>query len=127
MNTKLTGALILSVAATVWLAACSSSPKAGGRPAAIVSGVDLETVHFEALPEIYEAVGTVRSATTSVLGAQMPGAVREIRVKPGDRVRRGQLLAVLDDRSPRALLAAAQASVEEAGFGIAETEQALQA
>lgn len=127
MDIKRTGALLLAVAATAWLAACSSSPKAGERPAAIVSGVNLETVHFEALPEIYEAVGTVRSATTSVLGAQISGTVREIRVKPGDRVKRGQVLALLDDRSPRAQLRGAEASVEEARFGLAETEQALQA
>jgi multidrug efflux system membrane fusion protein len=127
MNTKRTHALLLAVAATVWLAACTSSPKAGERPAPTVSGVDLETVHLEALPETYEAVGTVRSATTSVLGAQISGVVREIRVKPGDRVKRGQVLALLDDRSPRAQLRAAEATVQEARFGLAETEQALQA
>lgn len=127
MNTKSTGALLLAVAATVWLAACTSRPKAGERSASTVSGVDLETVHFEALPETYEAVGTVRSATTSVLGAQVSGTVREIRVKPGDRVKRGQVLALLDDRNPRAQLAASEAGVQEAKFGVTETDQALQA
>jgi RND family efflux transporter MFP subunit len=48
-------------------------------------------------------------------------------VKPGDRVKRGEVLAVLDDRSPRAQLAAADAGVEESNEGLAEVEQALQA
>jgi membrane fusion protein, multidrug efflux system len=76
---------------------------------------------------MYEAVGTVRSAISSVLGAQISGTVREIRVKPGDRVKRGEVLALLDDRSPRAELAAAEAGVEETQYGLAETEHALEA
>ncbi len=92
-----------------------------------MTGVTVETVRLQNVPDAYEAVGTVRSATTSVLGAEIAGTVREIRVKPGDRVKRGQVLALLDDRSQRAQLAAAQASVEEAQFGLAETEQALEA
>jgi RND family efflux transporter MFP subunit len=57
----------------------------------------------------------------------MGGTVGEVRVKSGDRVRKGQLLAVIDDRSPRAQVEAAQAGVEEATQGLAEVKQALQA
>jgi len=90
-----------------------------------VSGVKLETVSLRATPQMYEAVGTVRSADVSVLNAQIAGTVREIRVQAGDHVRRGQLLAVIDDRVPRAQAEAAQAGVQEASQGIAEVEQAL--
>jgi RND family efflux transporter MFP subunit len=69
----------------------------------------------------------VRSETSSVLGAQISGTVREIRVKPGDKVRRGQILARLDDRTPRAQLAGANAGVEEVKYGVEETDQALHA
>ncbi len=119
---------IIVVLATIsWLAGCGSREKAGERTAPSVEGVTVESVHLQTLPENYEAVGTVRSATSSVLGAQISGTVREIRVKPGDRVRRGQVLARLDDRSPRAELAAAEAGVEETKYGVAETEHSLQA
>jgi RND family efflux transporter MFP subunit len=50
-----------------------------------------------------------------------------MRVKAGDRVRRGQVLAVLDDRTSRAQLAGAQAGVEESVQGAAEIDQAIQA
>lgn len=94
---------------------------------ATVSGVTLETVRLELSPVVYEAVGTIRSADTSILAAQLGGTVREVRVKAGDRVTRGQLLAVLDDRNPRAQLQAAQAGVNEAMQGEAEVDQALEA
>lgn len=93
----------------------------------MVAGVKVETVQFQETPEVYEAVGTIRSATSSVLAAQISGTVREVRVKAGDRVRQGQLLALLDDRSPRAQLGAAEAGVEESAQGMVEVEQALQA
>lgn len=107
--------------------ACGTAEQARPRPAAMVSGVGVETVRSQAAPEIYQAVGTVRSATTSVLGAEISGTVREILVRPGDHVRRGQLLAALDDRSPRAQVGAAEAGVEETRQGGAEAAQALQA
>jgi multidrug efflux pump subunit AcrA (membrane-fusion protein) len=109
------------------LLACGSNKPVGGEAAGVVSGVKLETVSLAPVPQMYEAVGTVRSANVSVLNAQMGGTVSEVRVKSGDRVHRGELLAVIDDRSPRAQLEAAQAGVEEATQGLAEVEQSLQA
>lgn len=119
--------LVALIGTAAILSACGSKPNRKETSPASVTGVMVETVHLQNAPDVYEAVGTVRSATSSVLGAQIPGTVREIRVKPGDRVRRGQLLALLDDRSQRAQLAAAQAGVDEARFGVAEIYQALQA
>ena len=118
---------LLIIAAASLLPGCGSSEKAHEVTLAPVRGVQVETVRLQAVPEFYEASGTVRSATTSVLSAQISGTVLEVRVKAGDRVKRGQLLAVLDDRSPRAQLGAAEAGVEETSQGLAEAEQALQA
>jgi RND family efflux transporter MFP subunit len=115
------------MSAVALLCACGSKPSKQEGVSAAVTGVTVETIHFQDVAEEYEAVGTVRSATVSVLGAQISGTVREIRVKPGDRVKRGEVLAVLDDRSPRAQLAAAEAGVEASKEGLAEAEHALQA
>ena len=54
------------------------------------------------VPDLLEAVGTVRAAQTSQLASQMMGNIVEIRVHEGDRVQRGQVLAVIDDSQPRA-------------------------
>ncbi len=48
-------------------------------------------------------------------------------MQAGDHVKRGQLLALLDDRSARAQVQGAEAGVNEAIQGEAEVEQALQA
>lgn len=127
MNKKNSQILLPLAAGVVLLAGCGSAEKPGGTTAATVSGVSLETIHLQTLPDTYEAVGTIRSATTSTVGAELSGTVREIRVKPGDRVKRGDVLALLDDRSPRAQLAAAEAGVAESKAGLAEADEALQA
>lgn len=115
------------LAATAFLPACASKPNGGESAAAALTGVKTETIHLRNLPEAYQAVGTVRSATSSILGAEIGGAVLEIRVKPGDRVKRGEVLALLDNRTPRAGLEAAQAGVEEAKYGVAAADHELQA
>jgi membrane fusion protein, multidrug efflux system len=127
MKMKTRFGMLVLLATISLLAGCASAEKAGEPARPTVEGVSVEAVHLQTLPDQYEAVGTVRSATSSVVGAQMSGTVLEIRVKPGDRVRRGQVLARLDDRSPRAELGAAKAGVEQSQYGVAETVQGLRA
>lgn len=121
--TTLTGV----IAVTALLSACSSKPGTAEPEPATVTGVQLETIHLQSWPDAYTATGTIRSATSSVLGAQISGTVREIRVKPGDRVRRGEVLALLDDRTPRAQLASADAGVAASKAGLDEVGNALAA
>jgi len=109
------------------LGACSSNEKRSPETRPLVGGIQAEVVHLQAARLLYQAVGTVRAANTAVLAAQLAGTVREIRVKTGDHVRRGQLLAVLDDRGAQAQLQGAEAGVNEALQGEAEVDQALNA
>ncbi len=82
---------------------------------------------MKSTPQLYQAVGAIHSANTAILAAQLAGTVREIRVQAGDHVKRGQLLAVLDDRGAQAQAQGAEAGVNEAVQGEAEVEQALKA
>jgi len=123
---KMRSLLLIAVVADI-LTACSSNEKRSAQPGPVVSGVQTEIVYLESAPQLYQAVGAIRSANTAILAAQVGGTVREIRVQAGDRVKRGQLLAVLDDRSARAQVQAAEAGVNEAIQGEVEVEQALQA
>ncbi len=127
MNGKSVRSLILIVVATGFISACGSNVKRPEELGPVISGVQTETVRVESAPTLYRAAGVVRSVNTAVLAAQMAGAVREIRVQAGDRVRRGQLLAVLDDRSAQAQVQGAEAGVQEATEGEAEVDQALKA
>jgi membrane fusion protein, multidrug efflux system len=119
--------VILAITAATLLAACGSKEQAKETATPVISGVAVMTVHSQSTPEYYEAVGTVRPEITSVLGAEISGTVRKISVKEGDRVRRGQVLAVIDSRVQQAQLEAAAAGIEESNQGLAEVKQALQA
>lgn len=59
-------------------------------------------------------VGRVRPPSRAGLGAAVAGTAREVRVREGDRVERGQVLVVLDDREAQAAVAQGEASVAEA-------------
>lgn len=115
------------IATAALLPACSSKPAATQPEPATVSGVTVETIHLQNWPDEYTATGTIRSATSSVLGAQISGTLREVRVQPGDRVRRGEVLVVIDDRRPRAELASADAGVTASKAGLDEVSDLLAA
>lgn len=127
MSGKKVYSLFLVTIAASMMSACSSSQKRPTETAPVVSGVQTEVVHMQSAPQLYQAAGVIHSANTAVLAAQVPGTVREIHVQPGDHVRRGQLLAVLDDRGAQAQAQGAAAGVSEATQGEAEVDQALKA
>lgn len=118
---------VIILAGTTLVAGCGSTDRQPITTQQVVKGISVETVHLAPTPENYTAAGTVRSVTSSVLSAQIGGTIQSIAVKPGDRVRRGQTLAVIDDRSVRAQASAAGAAVEATSSGSTEVAQALAA
>jgi multidrug efflux pump subunit AcrA (membrane-fusion protein) len=72
---------------------------------------------------MHEAVGTVRSKTTSVLSSKAVGHILSIHVREGDRIREGQLLVEVDDRDSRAQLLKARAGLREVQEGLREIEE----
>jgi multidrug efflux pump subunit AcrA (membrane-fusion protein) len=65
-------------------------------------------------PVLYEAVGTVRAETASILSAKLMGTVEEILVSEGSRVHRGDPLVKIDQRQVAAQLRQAEAALAEA-------------
>jgi RND family efflux transporter MFP subunit len=104
-NTRFT--LLLLLAGT--LAGCSSQPKTAQAAPEAVSGVAVVSAQRAQVPNWLEAMGTVRAAQSAQVAAQMMGNVVAMNVREGDRVRRGQVLAVIDDAQPRAGVERAQA------------------
>ena len=90
-----------------------------------VHNVSVLPVQRADVPDLLEAVGTVRAAQTSQLASQMTGNIVEIRVHEGDRVRRGQVLAVIDDAQPRAALDQATAAENAAEQELAASDSDL--
>ena len=107
------------------LSGCSSEPPPAAAAPEVVHNVSVLPVQRADVPDLLEAVGTVRAAQTSQLASQMAGSIVEIRVHEGDRVRRGQVLAVVDDAQPRAALDQAAAAENAAGQELAASDSDL--
>jgi multidrug efflux pump subunit AcrA (membrane-fusion protein) len=88
-----------------------------------IHGAKIETIKLSPVQEDYEAVGTVRSKTTSILSSKMVGSILAVHVREGDRVKIGQLLIEIDDRDSRSQLQKAEAGLREVREGLEEVEQ----
>lgn len=114
-------------AAVLTAAACGStatSERAGQTPAPSITA-DLATVAEQDWPAYYEAGAVVRSRQTAQVSPRIVAPVLEVRVNPGDRVRRGQTLAVLDGRELQAQAARASAGASGSTLALqaAQAEQ----
>ena len=67
-------------------------PAGGGRPPAMVS---LDSVIAEPLAQTVPVLGRLVARQSGVVASQVRGAVVEMRLEVGDRVERGQIVAVL--------------------------------
>lgn len=101
-------AVAAAVLASATLTACASPRAAdasidGEDPIAVVTA----PVTMTDVAAAIETAGVVQARTTAVIAARLVAPVREVRVLPGDWVRKGQTLVVLDSHD---LAAAARAS-----------------
>jgi len=101
MNTGLRLSLLVLVA-VVSLAGCANEKSRTAPSPETVRNIPVLAVQQANVPDLLEAVGTVRAAQTSDAASQMMGNIVEIRAHEGDHVQRGQVLAVIDDSQPRA-------------------------
>jgi RND family efflux transporter MFP subunit len=101
---------VLLIPALLGLSSCSTEPQAKVLSPEAVGDLSVLAVKQANIPDVLEAVGTVRAAQTSDLASQMMGNIVEIRVHEGDRVHQGQVLAVIDDSQPRAAVDRAAAA-----------------
>ena len=68
-------------------------------------------------PFFYESVGTVSAKTVSTISSKLMGTLREVFVREGDRVNKGDRLANSDNRQTTAMLNQAKAALAEARRG----------
>lgn len=102
------GIVVLALVAISWWLA--RSPTAAREPAAVpVRAVE---VIRQDVPDAIRAIGTVRSQRGVVIRPQVDGELVELAVSEGQQVKRGDLLARLDDRAIRAMLEQARAQLE---------------
>ena len=115
-----TAALSMSAA----LAGCSARPVAAASDAAEPIAVTIAPVAMTDVARAIDAGGVVQARTTATIAARILAPVRELRVSPGDQVREGQTLIVLDgdDLAAGARAARSAALAAEQGAKAAAAE-----
>lgn len=103
-------------------AACGAhnEPESGPTPAPV--DVRIARAVVRPLSRTFEAGGIIRARTTAQLSSRIAAELRELKVQPGDRVTKGQIVAVLDDRDLAAHRAQAMASLSAAQNGVASAD-----
>ncbi|MCC6795936.1 MAG: efflux RND transporter periplasmic adaptor subunit [Candidatus Hydrogenedentes bacterium] len=114
---------------------CGNSYHASAPPATGATvQAKVSTASLASTPRTREAVGTVRSATTSAIQSKVMGHVVAVLVKAGDVVEANAVLAELDARDATALVKSAESALrvaerglDEATKGVAAVQSAAQA
>jgi RND family efflux transporter MFP subunit len=113
-----TPALVLvSVFASVLgapVAAARADAPAAPASAASAKSLAVATVRSSSDAQLYSADGVVEAVRQSVIATQVSGAVVELPVRAGDRVKAGQLLIRMDARAANQEAKASSAQVEAA-------------
>lgn len=115
---------LLLLATAVSLTGCSSQQKVDANTPEIVR-LSVITAQTSSVPDALEAVGTVRAFQTSQLSSQATGTITQVRVREGDHVRRGEVLAMLDQSAPSAALDRAVATEAAAANELTAAESDL--
>lgn len=118
VGTGILGSTVLSL----MFVGCSSERQTVNAAPETVRNIVVVSAQTANIPDVVEAVGTLRAAETSQLAAQMIGNIVEVRVREGDHVQRGQVLAVIDDAQPSAALDRAMAAELSAQQAISAAE-----
>ena len=82
-------------------AACGDGREATLEKAPASIEVRVAKAAVQPLVQTFDAGGIVKARTTAQISSRIVAELQEMRVQPGDRVRQGQILAVLDDRDLR--------------------------
>jgi membrane fusion protein, multidrug efflux system len=116
------------VLALALLTACagdeSHSRAASPAPAIPIQAASAELQQW---PGVYEATGTVRAKTVSVLSSRVMAYVRQVEVQVGDRVREGQPLVTLDAQDLETNVRRAEAADGEVLSAIPEADNGVAA
>jgi RND family efflux transporter MFP subunit len=115
----------LAVVLSGGLSGCSNERHLTPTTPETIRNVAVQSVQRADVPDLLESAGTVRAAETTQLASQMMGNIVELRVHEGDRVQRGQVLAVIDDAQPRAAVERATSAMSAAEQEVAASDSDL--
>lgn len=115
-HTGFAAAAALLAAAMLW----SMSPQARADES---DSVATYTVAYRNVPEVISAEGVVEAVRQSTLAAQIAGQIVDLRVKVGDQVKAGQVLARIDPRTAEQAVSGSQSQLAEAQAALANAQR----
>ena len=104
------------------ISACREAPPP---PPERIRAIKTITVSKQASGKMRQFSGVVEAADSSSISFEVSGNVREVRVDVGDRIKKGQVLAVLDKRTYNLNVKAAEAEVGRAKVQLADKRNDL--
>ena len=107
------------------LLSCSAGSRKVSASTETVRDIEVITAREKTMPDVFEAVGTVRARQTAVMSAEMMGYVVAVKVHEGDAVKQGQTLVVIDSAQARAGLEQAEAALSAAEHEVAAADSQL--
>lgn len=113
------------IAAGMLAAGCGGGNETGAQKVEIVQGLHVQKIRLQNVADELEAPGSVIAVSTAQLAARTMGTVLQVAVREGDNVKRGQVLAQLDERELSARRNAAQAASQGATAGVAQATKAV--
>ncbi|HOW99765.1 MAG TPA: biotin/lipoyl-binding protein, partial [Deltaproteobacteria bacterium] len=98
----------------VGMAGCGGGGGEAPVKRARVTGVTVQAASPREIDDLFEAAGTVKSDSASILASRVMGAVTSLKVREGDSVKVGELLEAIDDRDASERAKAASLAMEAA-------------
>jgi RND family efflux transporter MFP subunit len=115
----------LGVAAFLVLAAGAAWALLGQRPVEVQTAVAASPATHADAGAVLQATGYITARRQATVSAQITGTLTEVLIEEGDRVKKDQVLAKLDDSSYIASLNAAKASAQAAYAQVAQLQAQL--
>jgi membrane fusion protein, multidrug efflux system len=101
--------LLVLLAAALWFYRESGQHK--GKPALLAEPVAVAAVTLQDMPVYIDALGTVTPTRSVTVVTQVNGILASVEFEEGQQVRKGQVIARIDDRALKAQLAVARGTL----------------
>ncbi len=118
---------LVLIAAGLFAAGCGGGNETTSQKVEVVPGVRVQKVQLQKVTDVLEAPGSVIAVSTAQVAARTMGTVLQVAAREGDTVKRGQVLAQLDERELASRRSAAQAASRGASAGVARAAKAVAA
>ena len=114
--------MLLGLSFLLTISACREAPPP---PPERIRAIKTITVSEQASGKLRQFSGVVEAADRSSIGFEVSGNVREVRVDVGDKITKGQVLAVLDKRTYNIDVKSAEAELGRAEVQLADKRNDL--